>query len=214
MRIVIADELPLVRAGFRKLIESIAGIKAEVVADTGSGEELAELIVRLHPDVVLTEVNLLGLSGLAVCQQISRRFPTVQILFISQKDDSNTVRAAIHGGASGFLVKDAEVMELEMALKALEKRQRYISPKVSAFAMDRRGRNRNDGEGTLTTRQRQVLRLMAKGKSTKEIANLMELSVKTVETHRARMAQALGLYGVHALMCFAIKKGMDTGEMG
>ncbi len=213
MRVVLGDELTLVRAGIRQLLEAITDPKIEVLAETGDGQALLEQVSRHRPDLVIVEHVLTSMGGQEVTLQIRRHYPEVKVLFLTARSEPNHVRNALHAGAVGYVVKEAEPMELALALRAIAKGQNYLSPKVSAAAFDRRIRARDEREGVLTGRQRQVLRLMARGKSTKEIAALMGVSVKTVETHRARLAAILGLYGVNALMRFAIKSGMDNGEI-
>lgn len=213
MRIVLGDELALVRAGIRRLLESLTDPKIEVLGETGDGQALLELVSRHRPELVIVEHVLTSMGGQEVTLQIKRHYPEVKVLFLTARSEPNHVRNAMHAGAIGYVVKEAEPMELALAMKAVSKGQNYLSPKVSAAAFDRRIRARDEREGVLTARQRQVLRLMARGKSTKEIAALMGVSVKTVETHRARLAALLGLYGVNALMRFAIKAGMDNGEI-
>lgn len=213
MRVVLGDELTLVRAGVRLLLEAVTDPKIEVLAESGDGQALLEQVSRLRPDLVIVEHVLTSMGGQEVTLQIRRHYPEVKVLFLTGRTEPNHVRNAMHAGAVGYVVKEAEPVELTLALKAIAKGQNYLSPKVSAAAFDRRIRARDEREGVLTARQRQVLRLMARGKSTKEIAALMGVSVKTVETHRARLAAMLGLYGVNALMRFAIKAGMDNGDI-
>jgi len=213
MRVVLGDELTLVRAGVRLLLEQVSDPKVQVVAESGDGQALLEQVSRLRPDLVVVEHVLTSMGGQEVTHQIRRHYPEVKVLFLTSRTEPNHVRNAMHAGAVGYVVKEAEPVELTQALKAVAKGQNYLSPKVSAAAFDRRIRARDEREGVLTARQRQVLRLMARGKSTKEIAALMGVSVKTVETHRARLAAVLGLYGVNALMRFAIKAGMDNGDI-
>ena len=213
MRIVLADELTLVRAGIRRLLESMPEPQVKVLDETGDGQALLEMAARLRPDLVIVEHVLTSMGGQEVSQQMRRHYPDVKVLFLTARTEPNFVRQAMLAGAVGYVVKDAEPVELELALKAIAKGQSYLSPKVSAAAFDRRIRAREEREGVLSQRQRQVLRLMARGKSTKEIAALMGVSVKTVETHRARMGAILGLYGINPLMRFAIKMGMDNGEL-
>jgi len=214
LRLILADELGLVRAGLRRLLEDIHNPRVEVLAETGDGQELLELVSRLRPDLVVTDIALHRISGLEANQQIRRHYPEVAVLFLTARSEPSHVRQAMQHGAAGYVVKDGEPLELTLALRALAKGQHYLSPKVSGAAFERRLRAEGLGQSELTARQRQVLRLMARGKSTKEIAALMGVSAKTVETHRARMAQTLGLYGVNALMRYAIKDAIDSGEVG
>ena len=207
MRIVLAEPQALMRAGLRKLMEEQAG--AEVIGEAADGGELLEITGRMRPDVVFTELNLPQFSGLEVLAQIRRHYPEVAVIILAAPSDGHHVRAALKGGAAGFIAKDAEPMELGLALRAVERRQIYLSPAISHKAIERRADQRPEDAAVLTPRQRQVLQLIGRGKSTKEIAALMGVSVKTVETHRARLMQALGLYGTNALMRHAIRSGLD-----
>lgn len=212
MRVILADEQVLVRAGIRGLLQALAEPRVEVIEETGDGQQLLKLTATHRPDLVIVEHHLSSMGGQEAAQQIRRHYPEVKVMFLTSRCEASPVRQAMHAGAVAYVVKDAEPVELELAIKALAKGQHYLSPKVSGSAFDRRVRARDEREGVLTLRQRQVLRLMARGKSTKEIAALMGVSVKTVETHRARLSKVLGLYGVNALMRFAIQSGMDGGE--
>lgn len=212
MRIILADELTLVRAGIRALLQGMAALSADVVAETGDGRELIDLCNALKPDLVITEVPLQGITGVEACQQLRRELPGMATIFLSAKSDSYTVRQAMATGATGYVVKNGDPVELLLALKAAAKGQRYSSPSVSGAALERRNRERSLKEGILSGRQRQVLRLIGQGKSTREISELLNLSIKTVETHRARTANVLGLQGTNALMHFAIKCGMDADD--
>ena len=213
MRIVLGDELTLVRGAIRRLLESMSEPRVQVLGETGDGQALLEMAARFRPDLVIVEHTMTSMGGQEVGQQLRRHYPDVKLMFLTARSEPNPVRLAMQSGAVAYVVKDAEPLELELALKAIAKGQSYLSPKVSAAAFDRRVRARDERQGVLSQRQRQVLRLMARGKSTKEIAALMGVSVKTVETHRARMAAILGLYGINPLMRFAIKMGMDNGEL-
>lgn len=210
MRIVLADSQTLVRAGLRQLIERIGGM--HVVGEAGDGQQLLELIGQLHPDAALCEIQLPQMSGLEALTQMRRHYPQVQVLMVSSQTGAHYVRTAIKLGAAGYLVKDAEPLELELALQSLRKQQSYLSPSVADSAMERRRNPRIEDRATLSIRQRQVLKLIAKGKSTKEIAALMGVSNKTVETHRARAMQTLGLHGINALMRYAVHNDLETSE--
>lgn len=211
MRIVLADSQTLVRAGLRQLIEKISGM--QVVGEAGDGQQLLELIGLLHPDAALCEIQLPQMSGLEALTQIRRHYPQVQVLMVSSHSAAHYVRTAIKVGAAGFLVKDAEPLELELALHALRKHQTYLSPSVADSAMERRRNPRLEDHATLSIRQRQVLKLIAKGRSTKEIAALLGVSNKTVETHRTRAMQTLGLHGINALMRYAMQNDLESSEI-
>jgi DNA-binding NarL/FixJ family response regulator len=208
MQLVLADPQTLVRAGIRRLIEAVPGMR--VVGEAGDGQQLLQEVGRLHPDAVLTEISLPVMSGLEAMTQIRRHYPQVRVMILSAQASHHNVRSAMRLGAAGFLVKDAEPAELELALSALRKQQTYLSPRVAQTALERRNSAERGDGAALTVRQRQVLALMARGKSTKEIAALMGVSIKTVETHRARTMQSLGLHGVNALMRYALSSGLES----
>lgn len=210
MQLVLADAQTLMRAGLRRLIEQLPGQR--VIGEAGDGQQLLDLVGRLHPDAVITEIAMPVMSGLEALTQIRRHFPQVPVLILSSLTTHHNVRSALKLGAAGFLVKDAEPVELELALAALRKRQTYLSPRVAQNALDRRRNAHAEEASQLTTRQRQVLALVARGKSTKQVAALMGVSIKTVETHRARAMQSLGIVGINALMRYALSSGLDSNE--
>lgn len=212
MRLIIAEPQTLVRAGLVRLIEQQG--RAEVVGEAEDGQQLLEQVARLHPAVVISELALGRMSGLETLSQLRRHYPEVAVLMLSAQLDSQAVRSALKLGAAGFLGKNAEPQELLLALQAVERGQVYLSPGIAHLAFERRNASqRAEDHVALTPRQKQVLQLIARGRSTKEIASLMGVSIKTVETHRARMMQSLNLYGTNALMRYAIRLGMDSGTL-
>lgn len=212
MRIVLADSRTLVRAGLKRLLEEHTD--AQIVGEAGDGQTLLELVGQLRPDAVLTEIDLPRITGLEALVQVHRHYPEVAVLILSSLTDGQHVRAALRHGAAGFLDKDADPMELSLALRAVQRKQIYLSPSISHTAVERRSNPlRTEDQVVLTPRQRQVLQLIARGKSTKEIAALMGVSIKTVETHRARLMNSLGLYGTNALMRYAIRTGLDYAHI-
>ncbi|HEY1075610.1 MAG TPA: response regulator transcription factor [Fontimonas sp.] len=207
MRVGLAESQTLVRAGLRHLIE--VHTHGVVVGEADNGQALLELCGRQRPDAVLTEINLTGMTGLEALVQIHRHYPEVAVLILTGMTDGQHVRSALRHGAAGFIAKDAEPAELGAALRAVERKHIYLSPSVSHKAVERRAGQRMEDGVDLTPRQRQVLQMISRGKSTKEIAGLMGVSIKTVETHRARLMESLGLYGTNALMRYAIRTGLD-----
>jgi DNA-binding NarL/FixJ family response regulator len=159
MRVILADPQTLVRAGIRRLIEAIAGV--EVIAETGDGQELLQLTRDHRPDVVMTELLLNGMPGLDVAAQLRRHYPEVEVLICSGQTDVRQVRAVIKAGVSGYLAKDAEINELELALRAALRGQSYFSPGVSRIALEQRRQRRAEERPALTPRQRQVVQLLA-----------------------------------------------------
>ena len=184
------------------------------VAVDGHGGKVYKHVLKGRP---LAFVNRQAVGVVYVVEalaQIRRHYPEVAVLMLSAQTDSHAVRSALKLGAVGFLSKNAGLPELQLALGAIERSQVYLSPEIAHLAFERRGNaQRAEDNVALTPRQRQVLQLIARGKSTKEIAGLMGVSIKTVETHRARMMQALGLFGTNALMRFAIRQGLDSGAL-
>jgi DNA-binding NarL/FixJ family response regulator len=199
----------LTRAILKHYIHSLEGI--EVMAEAEGGTHLLEQLGSHQPDLVLSEFALPDIGGLDLTKRIRRHFPQVGLAFLISAADPAQVRAAIAAGASAFLSPDSEPPELELALRAHGRGQIYLSPSISRRVIERRGK-RAEGSGILTRRQREVLRMVGRGKSTKEIAQILGLSAKTVETHRARLMQTLGLRGINALTHFAVMSGTQSSD--
>ena len=210
LNIVQADPQTLVRAGLRQLLETIDAV--HVVAEADDGRQLLDHVVALRPQIVVTELSLPEISGLEALKRIARHMPDVRVLVLSSLTDSAHVRSALKAGAAGFLSKSAEAAELDLAIRAIARGQTYLSPSISHHAIERRRAHRDTESVVLSQRQREVLRLIGRGKSTKEIASLLGIGNKTVETHRARLMQALSLSNTHALMHFAVKTVLDAAD--
>jgi DNA-binding NarL/FixJ family response regulator len=213
MRILLADDHTLVRAGIRSLLESIEGV--EVVAETGDGREALELIGKHRPDVALLDIAMPGLSGLEVAKRIEQASPKTKVIILSMHADATHVREALRSGVSGYLLKGAAVAELPLALKAVMRGDSYLTPKVSQQVVEGFLRDTDDDPGPLnglTTRQREILQLIAEGKAMKEIAGILDISIKTVETHRLRLMERLDIHDVPGLVRFAIRAGLVSPE--
>jgi DNA-binding NarL/FixJ family response regulator len=190
VRVVIADDHTLVRAGIRRLLESFEGVS--VVAEAGSGAETLEVTSLHRPDLVLLDLSMPDRNGLDVTSDISRLLPGTLVVIMSMYADLGRVREALDRGARGFVVKEAAVAELELALRAAMDGQTFLSPQVSGRMVDSLlGRPGERGVESLSPRQRQILKRLGQGESTKEIAAELGISAKTVETHRARMMETL-----------------------
>ncbi len=213
-RVLLADDHTLVRAGLRSLLESIPGV--EVVAETGDGREALELIGTERPDVALLDIGMPSLNGLEVAKRAAKESPRTRVVMLSMHADASYVRQALRAGASGYLLKGAAVSELPLALQAVMRGETYLTPKVSQEVVQgflREGSaNDTDPLAGLTERQREILQLIAEGKTTKEIAFDLEVSAKTVETHRARMMERLGIHDVPGLVRFAIRAGLVSSD--
>lgn len=214
IRVLLADDHTLVRAGIRALLESIPGV--EVVAETGDGREALDLIAKCGPDVVLLDIGMPGLNGLEVAKRGAKESPRTHFVMLSMHADASYVRQALRAGASGYMLKGAAVAELPLAIQAVMRGETYLTPKISQEVVQgflRDGPEPENGplEG-LTERQREILQLIAEGKSTKEIAYVLEVSVKTVETHRTRLMERLGIHDVPGLVRFAIRAGIVSND--
>ena len=209
VRILLADDHTLVRAGIRALLDATDGIT--VVAESGDGREALELIIKHRPDVALLDIAMPGMSGLEVARRCAQESPRTKVIILSMHADATHVRQAMRAGVAGYLVKGAAVTELPVAVHSVMRGETYLTPQVSKTVVD--GFLREDAgeagplEG-LTDRQREILQLVAEGRSTKEIARTLDLSVKTVETHRARIMERLGIRDVAGLVRFAIRSGL------
>jgi DNA-binding NarL/FixJ family response regulator len=207
--VILADDHELVRAGIRSILETFRNVS--VAAETGDGKEALRLVGRQRPDVLLLDITLPGLNGLEVLERIRReRLPT-RVLMLSMHAGPEYVARAIQAGADGYLVKDSAVEELAAALDAVLHGRRYLSKTVDESVVETFLSGRGDAEpgiGALTPRQREILQLIAEGGSTREIAERLHVSVKTVETHRAQIMSRLGIRDVPGLVRFAIRTGL------
>ena len=208
IRVLLADDHSLVRAGIRSLLGAMAEV--EVIAEAASGEEALELAASAKPDVVLMDIAMKGITGLEAAARLRERHPAIRVVILSMHSGEEYVLQALRAGAAGYLLKDAATGELELALRSVMRGESWLSPAVSRQVVEGYVQ-RSGGEATpevLTARQREVLRLIAVGKSTKEIAFLLNLSVKTVETHRAQIMERLGIRDVAGLVRYALRTGL------
>ena len=208
IRVLLADDHALVRAGIRSLLNGMDEV--EVVAEASSGEEAIELAASSRPDVVLMDIAMKGITGLEAAARMRIRHPEARVVILSMHSGEEYVLQALRAGAAGYLLKDAATGELELALRSVMRGESWLSPAVSRQVVEGYVQ-RPGGEQTpelLTARQREVLRLVASGKSTKEIAFLLNLSVKTVETHRAQIMDRLGIRDVAGLVRYALRTGL------
>jgi DNA-binding NarL/FixJ family response regulator len=208
IRVLLADDHSLVRAGIRSLLGAMADV--QVVAEASSGEEALELAAREQPDVVLMDIAMKGITGLDAAARMRDQHPGVRVVILSMHSGEEYVLQALRAGAAGYLLKDAATGELELALRSVMRGESWLSPAVSRQVVE--GYVQRAGAeappDVLTARQREVLRLVAGGKSTKEIAFFLNLSVKTVETHRAQIMERLGIRDVPGLVRYALRTGL------
>jgi DNA-binding NarL/FixJ family response regulator len=211
IRVLIADDHALVRAGLCKLLETLPDM--QVVGEAEHGEAALEQVALLMPDVLLLDLAMPGGGGLQAAAQMQTQWPQVRVIVLSMHQEAQYVRQALKIGASGYLVKDSAPAELELALRAVMRGEIYLSPAVSkAVVGDYVDRLRSDDANAnpLTPRQTEILVLIAKGQSTKDIARMLDLSVKTVETHRSQLMRELGVHEVTGLVRYALRQGLLT----
>jgi DNA-binding NarL/FixJ family response regulator len=208
-RVLLVDDHALVRAGIRELLQKIGGVV--VVAEAGEGPQALALVPSTRPDVMLLDVAMKGLTGLEVTQRMAKLHPDVKVIILSMHANLEYVLHALRSGARGYLLKDAATAELQLALQAVQAGYTYLSPAISSEVVDSYlGRIGAPPSplAKLTPRQREILEHIAEGRSTKEMAHTLSVSVKTVETHRAQLMARLGIHDVAGLVRFALRAGL------
>lgn len=213
MRLLLADDHTLFREGVRSLLSRIADVT--VVAETGDGREALDLIERHRPDVALLDITMPGMNGLEVATRTARSSPRTRVVILSMHASEAYVAQALRAGIAGYLLKDVAATELEAALRAVARGETYLSPAISRQVVEGflgRAQPEPDPLAGLTGRQREILQLIAEGKSTKEIAAALAVGIKTVETHRAKLMERLGIHDVAGLVRFAIRAGLVSPD--
>ncbi|HEV2722342.1 MAG TPA: response regulator transcription factor [Thermoanaerobaculia bacterium] len=209
VRVLLAEDHCLVRAGIRSLLQQMPDV--EVVAEADNGRDALRLIESAHPDIVLMDVAMPQMNGLEATRRVTADFPSVQVLILSMHANPEYVIQALRAGAKGYIIKGASVEELQIAIRALIRGEMFLSPSISgpvvADYLQYVGAE-HDPADRLTPRQREVLQLVAEGKTTKEIAALLEVGVKTVETHRAKLMESLDIHDIAGLIRYAIRSGL------
>jgi DNA-binding NarL/FixJ family response regulator len=212
-RVVLADDHALVRAGIRALLEKISDV--EVVGEAGTGREALELVKSELPNLVLMDIAMAELGGLEALPRVTKDFPGVKVIILSAHANEEYVIRALRSGASGYLLKDAATAELEFAIRSVSEDKTYLSPSISRTVIDsyleRVGGQLSPLE-QLTPRQREILQLIAEGKNTKEIASDLDISVKTVESHRLQLMERLNIHDVPGLVRYAVRSGLVSAE--
>lgn len=213
IRVLLADDHTLVRAGLRGLLQGISGV--EVVGEAEDGHEAVQLATQLQPDVVLLDIGMPGLNGLDAAAQLLKADSRTRVLILSMHTAEEYVLRALRAGCAGYLLKRSAVTELEIAVRAVARGETYLSPTVSKKVVDdyvgRTGGSADPLEA-LTPRQREILQLVAEGHTSKEIADRLQLSFKTVEAHRAQIMERLNLEDVTGLVRFAVRVGLVTPD--
>lgn len=211
IRIVLADDHGLVRAGIRALLEQMHGV--EVLGEADNGREAIELCREKDPDIVVLDIAMPELNGLEALSRISNDYPRTRAILLTMHANEEYVLRALNAGVAGYLLKDSALAELELAIRAVARGETYLSPRISHCVIQNYRDRTLSGEGpldSLTGRQKEILQLIAEGKTTKEIAQVLNISPKTVETHRVRIMERLSLHDIAALVRFSVCHGLVT----
>jgi DNA-binding NarL/FixJ family response regulator len=213
IRVLLVDDHKLVRAGFRALLDSLGEV--QVVAEAGNGRDALRQMEAHRPDVVLMDISMPGLNGLEATARAAKEFPWAGVIVLSMHANEEYVLRALRSGAAGYLLKDASSAELELAVRAVAGGDTYLSPPVSHHVVEayvERVGDRLSPVDRLTPRQREILQLVAEGHTTRQIAHLLGLTAKTVETHRAQLMERLDIHDIAGLVRFAVQSGIVALE--
>jgi DNA-binding NarL/FixJ family response regulator len=213
-RVLLADDHTLVRAGIRALLEKLPGV--QVAGEANDGREVLALIKAQQPDVVLMDISMPGLNGLQALARITRDFPHVRVIILSMHHNDEYVWQALKSGASGYLLKRAATVELPAAIEAVVGGQIYLSREIASrflkkFPLHQIACSTSPLE-QLTSRQREILQMLAEGQTTKAIALVLKISDKTIEYHRARLMARLNIFDIPGLVRFALRTGVISHE--
>lgn len=206
--VVLVDDHPLLRAGVRAQLERLAGVS--VIGEFGDAADALSSLADVRPDVVLMDISMPGMLGLDALRVMTERFPATRVVMLTMHDEEEYVLTAMRGGAAGYVLKDAAPAELLLALETVRGGNTFISPAVAKTLAAYLQKSDHDAPRAveLTPRQREVLRLIAESRNTKEIATLLGISIKTVETHRVRIMEKLGIHDVPGLVRYAVRLGL------
>jgi DNA-binding NarL/FixJ family response regulator len=213
IRLILADDHHLVRSGLKSLLSDMKNV--DVVAEASNGREAIDLVAAVNPDIVLMDIAMKELNGIEACEAICRDHPGVRIIILSMHDSGEYVAKALKAGAKGYVLKDAAPVELEFALQAVTVGETYLSPRVSRQVVQSYVQPpaiAEPGLAALSPRQTEILKAIAGGRSTKQIAYDLGLSVKTIETHRAQIMERLDIHDVAGLVRFAVRVKLVSAD--
>jgi DNA-binding NarL/FixJ family response regulator len=214
-RVLLADDHMIMRQGLRSLLAGTTGL--DVLGEAGDGRTAVQMALKLSPDVVVMDVGMPDLNGMEATRQIKAQAPGIKVIALSMHSDGRFIAGMFKAGASGYLLKDSAFEELARAVRTVAAGQTYLSPRIAGVVVEDYLRGKDGaaptGVSLLTDREREVLQLIAEGRSTKETADLLHVSVKTVETHRGRIMARLGLHSVAELTKYAIREGLTSLDL-
>jgi two-component system response regulator NreC len=205
IRIVLADDHVLVRQGLKSLLEREG---FQVVAEASDGQEALRHVESLQPDIAVMDISMPTLNGLNAAREVKRASPKTQTILLTQHDESQYIRDALEAGVKGYVLKSQVANDLLLAIRQVSRGQVYLSPGVSSAVMEAYQSKSEKSKNPLTSRERQVLQLVAEGKSTKDVASLLGISVKTAESHRTRLMQKLDIHETASLVLYAVRHGI------
>jgi two-component system, NarL family, response regulator NreC len=206
IRILLADDHAVVRQGFKMILS--AQTDMEIVGEAGNGREAVDLAGQLHPDVVVMDVAMPELNGIEATRRLVAANPHTRVLALSMHKDSVYVREILRAGARGYLLKDSGAGDLVTAIRSVAGGEGYLSPAVSDAVLDDYRRHVTNPIDLLSSREREVLQMLAEGKTNKEIAGVLNLSVYTVDAHRGRIMEKLNVHSINELVRFALRNGL------
>jgi two-component system response regulator NreC len=213
-KVLLVDDHAILREGIRLVLDAQAGIA--VVGEAEDGRQALDMVERLHPDVVVMDIAMPNLNGAEATRQIKRRFPQTKVVILTMHENQQYLLQIINAGATGCVLKRAAGTELVEAVRAAARGESWFSPSMTSMLLDdyrvRLQRDVEDESKLLTEREREVLQLVAEGKTNKEIAENLVVSIKTVQTHRAHIMEKLGAHDRTDLVKYAIRMGMITPE--
>lgn len=213
VQVLLVEDHALVRAGIRSLLDAAQGI--EVIGEARDGREALALMRERAADVVVMDITMPGLNGLETTKRIKKIYPRTRVLMLSMYSSDEYVVQSLRYGADGYLVKDSAAPELERAIHAVSRGERYLGEGAIRERLEKQlasAKGMRDPLERLTPRQREILQLVVEGKKTREIAEILNVSVKTVETHRAQLMDRLGIHDVAGLVRYAIRNGLISSH--
>jgi len=205
-RILLVDDHAVVRQGFKMILDAQSDM--EIVGEAANGREAVELAAQLRPDIVVMDVAMPELNGIEATRRVIAAGPHIRVIALSMHKDSVYVREILRAGARGYLLKDSGADDLVKAIRAVAGGESYLSPAVSNAVLDDYRKHVTNPIDLLTSREREVLQMLAEGKTNKEIAVVLNLSVYTVDAHRGRIMEKLNLHSINELVRFALRNGL------
>jgi two-component system, NarL family, response regulator NreC len=205
IRVVLADDHTLVRQGLKSLLERE---KLQVIGEASDGQEVVALAEAHHPDIAVIDISMPILNGIDAARELGRSCPKTKTILLTQHEEDQYIREALEAGVKGYVLKNQAASDLVHAIQQVSRGQFYLSPGVSRAVMEAYRTKSDSPADPLTARERQVLQLIAEGKSTRDAASLLGISVKTAESHRMRLMQKLDIHETASLVRYAVRRGL------